>query len=278
MQTGGPLRYSRLLRHAPDVPRLTPSCSNTTAIWVMSTSRRNLYRILYVQPEAPIEVIRASYRTLIGPLGFHPDKGGDHEAAARINSAYSILTDPVRRRAYDKTLGKENLRGRGRAGSGDPAQPTAAAIVVPVHPGQWRERRECPFCRYALPSPLRPASRCTRCDAPLWPPIQDTSRGRELFGRRNHSRTGKDLQTTVVPAWGARPNSAVLRDLSLTGCHLVQRLAVATMAVVRMNNAELDAVVLVLSCRKSSEAYSIRGQLLTVMVKKQSGIYFNAVA
>ena len=244
----------------------------------MSTSRRNLYRILYVQPEAPVEVIRASYRTLIGPLGFHHDKGGDHEAAARINNAYSILSDPVRRRAYDKTLGKENLRGRGRAGFGGPAQPSAAGIVVPAHPGEWRERHECPFCRHALPSPLHPASRCTRCDAPLWPAVQDASRGHELFGRRNNSRTGKNLQTTVVPAWGARPETATLRDLSLTGCHLVQRLAVAPMTVMRMTNAELDAVVLVLSCRKSSEMHSIHGQLLTVMLEKQSGVYFNAVA
>ncbi len=242
----------------------------------MSTSRRNLYRILYVQPEAPVEIIRASYRTLIGPLGFHPDKGGDHEAAARINNAYSILSDPVRRRAYDRTLGKENLRGRGPAVASG-ATPAPAA-VLPQHPLEWRERGECPFCRHALPAPLRSTSRCARCDAPLWPAVHDTTRVRELFGRRNTGRTGKDLPTTVVPAWGARPHSAVLRDLSLTGCHFVQRPAAVPLSVMRISNAELDAVVLVMSCRKAAEMYSIHGQLLTALVEKQPGVYFNAMA
>ena len=245
----------------------------------MTTSRRNLYRILYVQPEAPVEIIRASYRTLIGPLGFHPDMGGDHEAAARINNAYSILSDPVRRRAYDRTLGKENLRGRGRGAATDAARAALDPSALTEHPLEWRERGECPFCRHALPAPLRPNSRCARCDAPLWPAVQDTTRIREMFGRRNNGRrTGKDLQTMVVRAWGARPHAAVLRDLSLNGCHLVQHAAVAPLSVMRITNAELVAVVLVMSCRKSADTHSIHAQLLTALVEKQSGVYVNAVA
>jgi hypothetical protein len=38
-------------------------------------NRRNYYRILHVQPDAPMEVIRASYRTLMQKLRFHPDLG-----------------------------------------------------------------------------------------------------------------------------------------------------------------------------------------------------------
>ena len=48
----------------------------------MAEERRNLYRILHVQPEAPPEVIRASYRTLMSTLRAHPDLGGDPAAAA----------------------------------------------------------------------------------------------------------------------------------------------------------------------------------------------------
>ena len=70
----------------------------------MAQERRNLYRILHVQPEAPLEVIRASYRTLMSTLRAHPDLGGDPEAAAQINAAYAILADPERRRAYDLSL------------------------------------------------------------------------------------------------------------------------------------------------------------------------------
>lgn len=42
----------------------------------MKNNRRNYYRILHVQPDAPLEIIRASYRAMMGPLKMHPDMGG----------------------------------------------------------------------------------------------------------------------------------------------------------------------------------------------------------
>ena len=40
-------------------------------------NRRNYYRILHVQPDAPTEIIKSSYRTLMQKLRMHPDLGGD---------------------------------------------------------------------------------------------------------------------------------------------------------------------------------------------------------
>lgn len=67
-------------------------------------NRRNYYRILHVQPDAPLALIVASYRTLMHTLKNHPDLGGDHETAVMINEAYEILTDTKKRQAYDQTL------------------------------------------------------------------------------------------------------------------------------------------------------------------------------
>ena len=67
-------------------------------------NRRNFYRILHVQPEAPLEVIKASYRSLMSKLKAHPDLGGDHEAAVLINQAYAVLSNVEKRRQYDATL------------------------------------------------------------------------------------------------------------------------------------------------------------------------------
>jgi curved DNA-binding protein CbpA len=76
-------------------------------------NRRNYYRILHVQPDAPLELIKSSYRTLMLKLKNHPDLGGDHETAAVINTAYETLTDSKKRLAYDKELfakrSKENV-------------------------------------------------------------------------------------------------------------------------------------------------------------------------
>ena len=60
-------------------------------------NRRNYYRLLHVQPDAPGEVIKASYRTLMQKLRQHPDLGGDDCNAALLNEAYAVLTNPERR-------------------------------------------------------------------------------------------------------------------------------------------------------------------------------------
>lgn len=39
--------------------------------------RRSHYRLLYVQQEAPVEVIKAAYRALMATLRAHPDLAGD---------------------------------------------------------------------------------------------------------------------------------------------------------------------------------------------------------
>lgn len=74
-------------------------------------NRRNYYRILHVQPDAPVELIKASYRTLMHKMKHHPDLGGDHETAVIINEAYDTLTDAKKRKAYDAKLFAERNKG-----------------------------------------------------------------------------------------------------------------------------------------------------------------------
>ena len=61
-----------------------------------TSNRRNHYRVLHVQPEAPLEVIKASYRAMMMRMKIHPDLGGDHDIAAVVNEAYAVLSDPHR--------------------------------------------------------------------------------------------------------------------------------------------------------------------------------------
>ena len=66
----------------------------------------NHYDILEVSPKASAEVIRAAYKSLM--QRHHPDKQADttrgSEHASRIAQAYSVLSDPGQRAAYDQTL------------------------------------------------------------------------------------------------------------------------------------------------------------------------------
>lgn len=49
------------------------------------------FRILHLRETAPPELIEASYRVMARL--HHPDRGGDHAAMLRINSAYEILRE-----------------------------------------------------------------------------------------------------------------------------------------------------------------------------------------
>lgn len=54
-----------------------------------------------------MEIIQASYRTIMQKLKAHPDLGGDTWNASVINEAYQTLTDHEKRIQYDNMLFKE---------------------------------------------------------------------------------------------------------------------------------------------------------------------------
>ena len=69
-------------------------------------AERTLYEVLMLHPSATIDVINAVYRTLAKQ--HHPDRAGAEGGAtmARINEAYSILSNPDKRARYDEIIGK----------------------------------------------------------------------------------------------------------------------------------------------------------------------------
>jgi hypothetical protein len=64
------------------------------------------YERLKISQDAPLEVIRASYRALAAK--HHPDRHGQSSGSntdmAALNAAYEVLCDPVSRAAYDAAL------------------------------------------------------------------------------------------------------------------------------------------------------------------------------
>ena len=233
----------------------------------MPRNRRNYYRILHVQPEAPLEIIKASYRALMGPLGRHPDKGGDHETALLINEAYAVLSDTTKRAAYDRTL----ARGQGRGAPAPAARPDAAGSGP--DPASWRADRCCPFCRRALPDVLRVATRCARCAAPLAPLPTPAPRRKELLGARASARIAKNHDAMLICAPGAAATPVRMRDLSLTGASMYTTAPVPVRQAVRIVDGDIEAVAVVVACRRRDALYIVHAQLLTIRVERRTGVF-----
>jgi len=70
------------------------------------------YDNLKVARDAPPEVIRAAYKTL--SQKYHPDRNGNSPEAVRViqilNSAYAVLSDPVKRREHDEWIARNEAR------------------------------------------------------------------------------------------------------------------------------------------------------------------------
>jgi curved DNA-binding protein CbpA len=228
----------------------------------LKLNRRNYYRVLHVQPEAPAEIVTASYRTLMSKLRQHPDLGGDPDAALIINEAYAQLKDPEKRRAYDLRL--RALRTPARSYERGSAQPGALGA--------------CAFCGTALPGTLGPEERCSCCGSPL-APIAAVSRERpELFGRRRAPRTAKSDEITVYPAWKSPARSGRLHDLSMTGASILVDTPLQAGQVIRIASPSFDMLAVVLACRRIPRLYVVHTRLLSVIFTRSRGVFVSTQA
>jgi len=67
---------------------------------------RTLYQTLQLDPEADPEVVEAAFKRLA--FKHHPDRSKDPESPARMREileAKSVLGDPKKRLAYDRSIG-----------------------------------------------------------------------------------------------------------------------------------------------------------------------------
>jgi curved DNA-binding protein CbpA len=260
----------------------------------MKPERRNLYRILHVQPEAPTEVIRASYRTLMSALKAHPDLGGDTETAARINHAWSVLGDAEQRRAYDRQLdaaARRSHRGGRRAGAAAQAAPpapprTAAATTAGASTAGAGARARadasatsrCAFCRRDLGVRATSEPVCGHCGSPLQAPPPAGGRT-EIFGRRHSPRFASKQTALVRLAQAGAPWSMTVNDVSLRGCGLRSPVPFAAGDVLRVQAESFDGVAEVVSCRpEGGRGWRVHARWVRLRPLQAAGSFVSARA
>lgn len=74
----------------------------------MEKLEKNFYDLLNVMRDADADSIKKGYRK--AALEHHPDKGGTDQMFQLIKEAYDTLSDPIRKRNYDRDLKKYGLK------------------------------------------------------------------------------------------------------------------------------------------------------------------------
>ena len=247
--------------------------------------------MLQVQPDAPPEVIKASYRTLMQKLRHHPDLGGDQWNAAVINEAYAVLSNPPKRAAYDvtqphlfKNIGS-SARDEGVSAPPPPPpepeptrQPEAEPDVIEATPPKAAPGAPaCPFCGSALPAGgYRHLEWCGRCHATLNPVVPSANTTGRTANRIEHVA---DMQ--FVLSWPPKQHYvAKVVDLSPTGMQFVSRQLLRTKQRLLIESATLSAVAVVRRCAVSAYApvYETGVKFITLNMHQRSGTFFSKSA
>ena len=235
---------------------------------------RDYYRILHVHPDAPTEIIRSSYRTLMQRLKQHPDLGGDHENAALINEAYATLTDPAKRAEYDRN------RAVGRTETG-----RTKSAKQPDDPGKtnvsWHTYRGmgigyCGFCKTAHEhgADAPEDALCGNCQSPL----KRAERHKvHDSGMRALERFPKEQVIRFYTDWPDSPmNAGRSRDISLDGMQFETGLQLKVNQMIKIDCDVCRAVARVAHVHQEENSWVVGVEFVTLMFEKVQGTFISA--
>ncbi|MEM6485775.1 MAG: DnaJ domain-containing protein [Pseudomonadota bacterium] len=241
-------------------------------------SNKDYYRVLHVHPDAPAEIIKASYRTLMQRLRMHPDLGGDGKDAALINEAYRVLMEPARRRAYDQGRKSAPLNARNPYQtydmSDDAGNPHGQIDTVTYLPSRSAAATstQCTFCHMATehkPDGSEPDF-CTMCGSPL--------RMRKLEGddsdRRSLLRVDKPTKVTFRTRWPQPvPFTGACVNVSLTGMRMRSSVALDVGQMLAAETDMLRAVAEVTRVTHPGISWDVGVKFLTLHIKQTRGSF-----
>ena len=223
--------------------------------------RRTYYEILYVHVDAPQEIIKSSYRTLMQQLNAHHGSWWRLAEAALINHAYAVLTDTVKRQEYDRQL----------LGN------VAAVAAEHAEPAVLQVGSVCPFCssahhhRKGIPIDAI----CVTCKSPL------SLAGQELVdetGLRKIRRIDRRSQLSYYLQWPqSRPHTGVTSDISPRGIMFETSMEVMTGKILKIDCSRFSAIAHVVNCRDAGKFlapnWKIGVQFVTLQFKSSRGTF-----
>ena len=224
-------------------------------------NRRNYYRILHVQPDAPTEIIRASYRTVMRELKKHPDLGGSTWDAEVLNEAYEILSNPQRRAAYDEELFLKYTKQTGSYTK----QPITSVF--------------CPICKRPLSRKASPGELCLTCQTPLQ---SEDPLAPKQAKPRSIARIKKSDQIYYYSTWPGKAEQGRMIDFSPKGMRFICNEKLAPQTVLKISSTLFEASGTVTNLSEEAwngqKCYAVGICFLAVRFVDSRGTFFSTSA
>ncbi len=225
-------------------------------------NRRNYYRMLQVQPDAPFEIIRTSYLTLLQKLKQHPDLGGDHWNATVLNEAFQTLKDEEKRAEYDKELFRHYTKNFSTKEK-EKKQPVTTVF--------------CPFCKRSLARTDHSGKNCVCHNYPFQTEEQD---GKRESCRRSLNRTQKLGKLHFITSTSKVIYEGQMVDLSPEGIRFICKKALNLYGTIKIYSTLFRAVAEINDSQEEVEGgkdfYSIGAHFTSVSFTDQEGTFFSA--
>jgi curved DNA-binding protein CbpA len=224
-------------------------------------NRRNYYRILQVQPDAPIEIIRTSYHALMRDLKKHPDLGGDHWTATVINEAYETLSDSVKRAEYDRALFAHYTK------SILPQRNSNKVSAMSIL---------CPMCNKSLTHRLSNDKSCPHCSQ-----FKAKKQAKAAYDsyHRSVKRIKKEGELLYHFERPQKGREAHMLDLSPKGIRFTCHDKLQRQSTINIGSPLFNAVARVVICEENTltekTTYSVGAQFLSVTFKSQKGSFYS---
>lgn len=237
--------------------------------------KHDYYEILHVHPDAPREIIKSSYRTLMHRMRMHPDLGGDSSTAAMINEAYGVLMEPDRRASYDQyrmSLAanesfKESPEERSVQGEGSGFTQSYEAPLSAAFSARFSARLyegNCKFCfaPYSVYSDDREQIFCSQCDSPHLMMGQMQGSGED---RRTIFRVSKNSPVEFFTQRSPREAmTARTEDVSLTGMRFRTAVVLQPGQIIKVNMQVLSGIVEVTRLLECGSEWDVGSRFLSL--------------
>lgn len=235
-------------------------------------NQRNYYRILQVQPDAPIDTITASYQAL---------RKNSSQETALLDEAYRILSNPDARKQYDAIFAGSLFHAAGKSAnqntnqSGLPVQ-VKSTTQFAIESYRAVITHYCLFCKtpFVPQANIYQNESCLECASPLLV-LQHEN---DPSSRRTMMRINIRGEFVFYLFWPGRPCRGIFQDLSPTGIRFLTEVMLDPNDIIKIDAPNFQAVAEVTHKRNEAGGISVGTRFIAVKFDQQHGNFVTVQA